>query len=268
MNGTTELARAEIVRGVSPRVRAVGAVARVFARAHDHRRLSHLGIRGAGVGFSRHDAGHNFIRPLSSPSSSAAFSPSPSFSYTDAGRCGELTGSGSSVMKDGVWRGGRRRTDLFTTPRVARLALTLTIVPLFLGVFTRFKTMMQRVHPFPGTHRSSHLDRALLFGHDPWAVLQPVLGHPAGHSSDRFRLRPGPSRRPDFVCGVDGLDSGPSVCGSSFSSRSSSLGSRSVPCSPRCYRRQAPVTMDMSSAHRIRMPRCSITSRAWIGSPP
>jgi hypothetical protein len=87
---------------------------------------------------------------------------------------------GRRIVGDEGWRLAwhSARTDLFTAPRIARLAITLALVPLFLGVFTRFKAVMQRVHPFAWDVRLSHLDRALLMGHDPWAVLQPVLGHP------------------------------------------------------------------------------------------
>ena len=87
---------------------------------------------------------------------------------------------GQRINGDEGWRLAWRsaRTDLFTVPRLARLAITLALVPSFLGVFTRFKTIMQKVHPFAWDVRLSRLDRALLFGHDPWAVLQPILGHP------------------------------------------------------------------------------------------
>jgi PAP2 superfamily protein len=87
---------------------------------------------------------------------------------------------GRRINGDVGWRLAWRsaRTDLFTVPRLARLVITLALVPTFLGVFTRFKTVMQKVHPFAWDVRLSHLDRALFFGHDPWAVLQPILGHP------------------------------------------------------------------------------------------
>jgi hypothetical protein len=87
---------------------------------------------------------------------------------------------GRRINGDEGWRLAWRsaRTDLFTTPRLARLAIALVLVPLFLGAFTRWKVVMQRVQPFAWDVQLSRLDRALLLGHDPWAVLQPVLGHP------------------------------------------------------------------------------------------
>ncbi len=119
--------------------------------------------------------------------------------------------------------------------------------------------------PSRGT-RLSHLDRALLFGHDPWAVLQPVLGHPLvtraidfayvpvllvvlislvvwqGWTADR-RLRE--QFLLTFVLAWIAL-------GTVLATMLSSAGP--------CY-------YGWSSAHRIPTPRCSITSRACIGSP-
>ena len=51
-------------------------------------------------------------------------------------------------------------------------------VPLFLQTFGRWKFIMQYVHPFAWDVRLSTLDRELHLGQQPWAWLQPVLGHP------------------------------------------------------------------------------------------
>ena len=76
----------------------------------------------------------------------------------------------------GAWTGAR--AELFTVPRLIRLAFVLFLVPLFLGAFGRWKLLIQVVQPFAWDARLSALDAALHLGHLPWTILQPAVGSP------------------------------------------------------------------------------------------
>lgn len=63
------------------------------------------------------------------------------------------------------------------TPRfVAGAALYLTVA-VFYGSFTLIKSALPAFRPFEWDIALANLDRALTFGHQPWEVLQPILGH-------------------------------------------------------------------------------------------
>lgn len=44
--------------------------------------------------------------------------------------------------------------------------------------FTTLKEAIPQIHPFSWDRTLTHWDRIIGFGHQPWEVLQPVLGHP------------------------------------------------------------------------------------------
>ncbi|HEX7758630.1 MAG TPA: phosphatase PAP2 family protein [Caulobacteraceae bacterium] len=71
------------------------------------------------------------------------------------------------------------------TPKGWRLAERLTVAapvlvmaPAFFSAFTSLKSGLTRLHPYTWDPVVAGWDRALFGGHDAWAVLQPVLGHP------------------------------------------------------------------------------------------
>ena len=58
-------------------------------------------------------------------------------------------------------------------------AMSLAAYALFLHVFVGFKAAIPLFHPFAWDELFVRLDRALFLGHDPWRVLQPLVGKPA-----------------------------------------------------------------------------------------
>ena len=62
--------------------------------------------------------------------------------------------------------------------RTAMLALTLVAIPFVLNTFGDWKLAIPRLRPFSWDARLAEIDRALHFGHDPWRLLQPLVGHP------------------------------------------------------------------------------------------
>ncbi len=63
-------------------------------------------------------------------------------------------------------------------PRVVYLALPVLLFPLVRSVFTLFKAAIPALHPYSWDRTWMAVDRWLHFGHDPWALLHPVLGYP------------------------------------------------------------------------------------------
>jgi hypothetical protein len=59
---------------------------------------------------------------------------------------------------------------------LAGLLLFLAMI-IFMGAFTSLKTQLPAVNGFWADQALADLDRALHLGHDPWRLLQPVLGH-------------------------------------------------------------------------------------------
>jgi hypothetical protein len=70
------------------------------------------------------------------------------------------------------------RMRLFTREQVRGALPVLVALLLFLAAFTELKNMIPLVQPYAWDPFLSRLDRALHFGHDPWRLLQPLLGHP------------------------------------------------------------------------------------------
>jgi hypothetical protein len=66
-----------------------------------------------------------------------------------------------------------------TLRRVSRLFVCMAAYALFLHVFVGFKAAIPLFHPFAWDGLFAGLDRAILLGHDPWRVLQPLVGRPA-----------------------------------------------------------------------------------------
>lgn len=57
-------------------------------------------------------------------------------------------------------------------------AVTLLVTVLFLNLFIAVKTAIPALHAFRWDVTLYHADRLLDLGHDPWRLLQPLLGHP------------------------------------------------------------------------------------------
>ncbi|MFB2351546.1 hypothetical protein, partial [Priestia megaterium] len=63
-------------------------------------------------------------------------------------------------------------------PRAAAgMALFLSTF-VFMGAFTTVKTALPNITSFWADPALTALDRAVHLGHDPWRLLQPLLGHP------------------------------------------------------------------------------------------
>lgn len=63
------------------------------------------------------------------------------------------------------------------TPRLVAGALLFLGVSLYYGAFTGIKAMLPDLAPFNRDVWAADLDAALHGGHDPWRLLQPLLGH-------------------------------------------------------------------------------------------
>ena len=86
--------------------------------------------------------------------------------------------------------GDRRRASLieewteyrkrhFSVHRVVGLLIACVSLAVLLSTFWAFKKVLPVFSPFVWDPSMMRLDRALHFGTDPWALLQPILGHPA-----------------------------------------------------------------------------------------
>ncbi|TAJ69242.1 MAG: hypothetical protein EPO51_23575 [Phenylobacterium sp.] len=76
------------------------------------------------------------------------------------------------------------------TPRLIAGLVLFTAVSLFYGAFTTIKTLLPSLAPFGLDPWAAHLDAALHGGHDPWRLLQPVLGHHAVTRAIQFLYLP------------------------------------------------------------------------------
>ncbi len=56
--------------------------------------------------------------------------------------------------------------------------IVLVGLPFFIGTSGNFRRLIPLVQPFAWDRRLMQLDRLIHFGHDPWQLLQPILGHP------------------------------------------------------------------------------------------
>jgi hypothetical protein len=69
--------------------------------------------------------------------------------------------------------------ERFLTPRRVCMALpVLLLMPVFGGTFTNLKILIPAINPFAWDPTFAEWDRLLHGGHDPWQLLQPLLGHP------------------------------------------------------------------------------------------
>ena len=66
-----------------------------------------------------------------------------------------------------------------TVERLCLALPTLAVFPIFAATFSYFKTTVPIFHPFAWDPTFADWDRMLHFGHDPWQLLQPILGFPA-----------------------------------------------------------------------------------------
>lgn len=60
----------------------------------------------------------------------------------------------------------------------ARALPVFILFLLFFSSFTSMKTLIPHLHVFAWDHTFMQMDQLIHFGHDPWRLLQPVLGHP------------------------------------------------------------------------------------------
>jgi hypothetical protein len=88
----------------------------------------------------------------------------------EVGQSRELTGLGTA------WERFPFRPSL---RHVTRFCVCLIAYALFLNVFVGFKSAIPIFHPFAWDGLFTGLDRLLFLGHDPWRVLQPLVGQPA-----------------------------------------------------------------------------------------
>lgn len=63
--------------------------------------------------------------------------------------------------------------------RLLAMLLVLAVLPMFIAVMLGFRAALTSFQPFAWDVRLMLSDRWLHGGHDPWMLLQPVLGHPA-----------------------------------------------------------------------------------------
>jgi len=71
-----------------------------------------------------------------------------------------------------------RDDERFTKTRVIFAAIPTLLFPVFSSTFTSFKNAIPAIIPFSYDRDFMLLDRVLHFGHDPWTLLQPLLGDP------------------------------------------------------------------------------------------
>jgi hypothetical protein len=85
---------------------------------------------------------------------------------------GEPDSSGGAATSwSAIWR-----TDLRPS-RVAGLFVAYFALVTFMDAFLGFKAAIPAIQPFGWDRALMGLDRALHFGHHPWQLLQPILGH-------------------------------------------------------------------------------------------
>lgn len=82
---------------------------------------------------------------------------------------------------------GQRGVDAAALLRSLPLLLLL---PVFLSLFSSFKTLIPMLQPFAWDLRLAELDRALHGGVDPWRLLEPLLAHPAAIRALDFLYHP------------------------------------------------------------------------------
>ncbi len=71
-----------------------------------------------------------------------------------------------------------------------RVAALLLALPIFLSVFSSFKSLIPKLQPFAWDVPLAELDRLLHFGVDPWVLLQPLLAQPSAVRALDFLYHP------------------------------------------------------------------------------
>ena len=70
------------------------------------------------------------------------------------------------------------RNNYFNARRILIALPILVFMPVFISVFTSFKTMIPVIHPYSWDPVFAKWDSALHGGIQPWELLQPLLGNP------------------------------------------------------------------------------------------
>jgi hypothetical protein len=81
-----------------------------------------------------------------------------------------------SIQTRAAWR--LVGTEFFSRERVLLALPILAIWPVLARAFSLVKALIPAIHPFSLDPFFHQLDRTLHFGHDPWTLLQPILGYP------------------------------------------------------------------------------------------
>lgn len=83
---------------------------------------------------------------------------------------------GISIQSREFWR--RIFSEFLTAERIFLSLPVLAAWPALTSSFSLMKSLIPAVHPFSLDPFLLEADRFLHFGHDPWTLLQPLLGHP------------------------------------------------------------------------------------------
>jgi hypothetical protein len=93
-----------------------------------------------------------------------------------------IVDSGALLLRNRPQRPTRFLLDTYRAriarPRVIASLPVLALVITFMPFFSKLKSMIPLFNDFGWDATFIAWDRALFLGHDPWLVLQPVLGHP------------------------------------------------------------------------------------------
>ena len=81
-----------------------------------------------------------------------------------------------SVQTRAAWR--LVGTEFLARERILLALPILAIWPVLARAFSLVKALIPAIHPFSLDPFFHQLDRLLHFGHDPWTLLQPILGYP------------------------------------------------------------------------------------------
>ena len=73
---------------------------------------------------------------------------------------------------------------------VLRSVPLLTALPVFLSLFSSFKSLIPILHPFSLDPALAELDRRIHFGADPWRIFEPLLAHPSAVRALDFLYHP------------------------------------------------------------------------------
>ncbi|MEZ5830640.1 MAG: phosphatase PAP2 family protein [Dongiaceae bacterium] len=82
----------------------------------------------------------------------------------------------NSIQSRATWR--LVGTEFFNRDRVLLALPILLVWPVLARAFSLVKALIPLVHPYSLDPLLHQIDRAIHFGHDPWALLQPILGYP------------------------------------------------------------------------------------------